>query len=254
MSLKITLLSTAFLIVAGPALAQTAPGTPPSPPQRGGGFERLDTNNDGVITRDEVRAVRTATFTRLDTNRDGSLDRAELTAGRPDAMRDGPQGRTKNMQGRGEGRGGEFLTRADTNNDGNISRAEFDQAISAMQRDKAARGAQQRTAMFERLDANRDGMITRAEADAARAQMEQRRPPQDPEGMGAAGRRMGERPGMTNPDADNDGKITLAEWLARPDPMFDRGDTNNDGRLTREEAAAATRAGRGEGRRPTRPW
>lgn len=243
MTLKLTILSAAFIAITAPAFAQTTPTAPTTPPSpRGGGFERLDTNNDGAITREEVRTARTAAFTRLDTNRDASLDRAEIMAGRGAPMR-GDDARSKRGSD-GAGRGGEMLMRADTNNDGNVTRAEFDTALAGAQAQRASKAREKAQEMFMRLDANRDGTITRAEADAARATMQSNRR----EG------RQSPRQGMTNPDTNNDGKVSLAEWLARPDPMFDRGDANNDGRLTREEAATATRMGRGEGRRPMRPW
>jgi Ca2+-binding EF-hand superfamily protein len=245
MTIKSVLLSSAFFLMSAPAFAQTnpMPNAPTTPPARAGGFERLDANNDGAITRDEVRTARTAAFTRLDVNRDTFLDRVEMMAGRPMVERRGDgqsMGRPE-----GKGRAGEMLTRADTNNDGNVTRAEFDAALAAAQNQRAAKARERGQELFARLDTNRDGMITRVEADAARSAMQERRPDNA----------RGQRSGMTNPDTNNDGKITLVEWLARPDPMFDRGDANNDGRLTREEAAAAVRAGRGDGKgRPSRPW
>ncbi len=45
-------------------------------------IERLDTNHDGMISRDEYRAQVAERFDRLDTNHDGFLDQAEMTAGR----------------------------------------------------------------------------------------------------------------------------------------------------------------------------
>jgi Ca2+-binding EF-hand superfamily protein len=45
-------------------------------------FERLDTNHDGMVSRDEYRAQVAERFDRLDTNHDGFLDQAEMTAGR----------------------------------------------------------------------------------------------------------------------------------------------------------------------------
>ena len=56
-----------------------------------------------------------------------------------------------------------------------------------------------------------------------------------------------------NLDTNNDQRVSLGEWLARPNPLFERGDANKDGRVTREEAAAIVRQGRGEGGRNQRP-
>lgn len=58
-----------------------------------------------------------------------------------------------------------------------------------------------------------------------------------------------------NPDADNDGKVTLAEFRAsatkRQDHMFARLDANKDGKIDQAEADAAgkTREDGGPGRR-----
>lgn len=55
-----------------------------------------------------------------------------------------------------------------------------------------------------------------------------------------------------NPDADRDGKVTLAEFKAsnaqRQDRMFARMDTNKDGRITQAEADAAAKAAEAAGR------
>ena len=58
-------------------------------------LKRLDTNNDGKISREEMRAEADKRFDRLDTNKDGFIDQAELQAGR-DRMK----------ERRGPGRGG----------------------------------------------------------------------------------------------------------------------------------------------------
>ena len=62
-------------------------GAPPSPggdargPHRHGDwFAKLDTNHDGRISREEMRAEADKHFDKLDTNHDGFLDKAELEA------------------------------------------------------------------------------------------------------------------------------------------------------------------------------
>jgi Ca2+-binding EF-hand superfamily protein len=260
MTIKSLLITTAFFALAGPAFAQQTPmpGQPMPPPQQGGRpgpFERLDTNNDGVITREEIRILRTATFTRLDTNRDGFLAQDEMAAGMA-AMRRGsgeeagrPQAGTEggpDSGPRGGHRGGPNLASADTNRDGAVSRAEFDAAISANQARRNAEAGANRDRLFAALDANRDGSLSSAEMAAAPARHKGNRGG----GMGP----MRDGGGRPNLDTNNDQKVSLAEWLARPEPLFDRGDANNDGRVTREEAAALVRQGRGGDGRPSRPW
>src|SRR5262249_16946312 len=130
----------------------------------GGMVFRSDANSDGVVTRAEFDASRTAEFTRLDADSNGQVTREERRA----AFRAMRENRPQNAQG--ERRRG--LDRVDANSDGNISREEF-----------LARPAQH----FERLDANKNGVIEVSE----RPQPRQR----------GEGRREGNQ-GWTNPDTD----------------------------------------------------
>jgi hypothetical protein len=67
-----------------------ADGASPPPPAAGPGgrgfggrmFARLDTNSDGVIDREEYRALAAQRFDRMDTNKDGKIDAAERQAAR----------------------------------------------------------------------------------------------------------------------------------------------------------------------------
>jgi Ca2+-binding EF-hand superfamily protein len=250
MSLKTIALTSFFLIAASPALAQQADTQQmaqamPQQGQRPNPFDRLDTNRDGVITREEVRAVRTQSFNRLDTNRDTFLVREEMAAGQTQ-MGGRRQGDNPPEQRRG---GGSALANADTNQDGMISRAEFDAAMNARQvRQDRERGAN-RERIFAGLDTDRNGSLSQAELAAVMARRGAKKGPEMQRPM-----QQGQMGQMRSPDTDNDGKVSITEWLARPDPLFDRGDANNDGRLTREEAAAVVREGRGPGGRPNRPW
>lgn len=106
-----------------------------------GGFERADANDDGNITREEFLARPTAMFDRLDANDNGVIEASER-----------PQRRERGAQD-GERRQRADRPNPDANGDGSFSQAEF-----------TAMGA----GMFERLDANSDGRVTQEEAQAAR--------------------------------------------------------------------------------------
>lgn len=112
-------------ILAAPAFAQDAA------PQRGAGMlERLDTNHDGVITKDEFNADIAERFTKLDTNKDGKLSEEERAAG------------GRGMGGRGmtgdvtladmQAMAGKRFDRLDANHDGKIDQAERDAMMARM--------------------------------------------------------------------------------------------------------------------------
>ncbi|HEX8620648.1 MAG TPA: EF-hand domain-containing protein [Allosphingosinicella sp.] len=134
-------------------------------------FERADSNRDGFVTQDEVRARAEARraqrqerrgerleqrFEALDANHDGSISRAEFNA-RP-ALRGGER-RGRRFARRGGrsammgGFGGRAFAMMDLDRDGRVALAEAERA--ALQR-------------FDRVDANRDGTISLDERQAAR--------------------------------------------------------------------------------------
>lgn len=210
--LSTLLLSGAAVLVAAPALAQTA-GTPPP---RVNPFDQIDLNRDGVITLEEAAQARAAAFVRLDANRDGWLSREEMASER--RMQGGGPDRPQRRSGR---------PNPDANGDGTVTRAEWDAAIAT----RGAEASRRAGEMFARLDTNNDGQLGQAELQAQRANRAEHR-----------GRRQErrERPRM---DTNNDGQISRAEWLAVPDRMHERADANRDGRVTREEAESAWRRG-----------
>ncbi|MGE0128695.1 MAG: EF-hand domain-containing protein [Blastocatellales bacterium] len=118
------------------AIAQSPQG-PRGARQRGGHqggkkMKRMDTNNDGAISRDEWKG-KPRVFDKIDKNNDGSLSRGESTIA-------------------GHNRGGRHLKQMDTNNDRQISRDEWKGGDEA----------------FSQLDANNDGVISREELKARR--------------------------------------------------------------------------------------
>ena len=112
--------------------------------------------------------------------------------------------------------------RADTNGDGFVSKEEF---------------AAGRNAMFAKLDANGDGSVDQAEIDKAREAWHQRKADQaNAEGATQADKPKREHKGfLARIDADNDGKVTTAEFAAAGDKMFAKFDANGDGKLAQDE-------------------
>jgi Ca2+-binding EF-hand superfamily protein len=128
----------------------------------------------------------------------------------------------------------EHFTRMDANHDGYVTRDEM-RGMRGERRAKrmAMRGAAPdaaRGGAFERLDANRDNMISREEFASHRALRADH--------AGKGGQRMamrGHATMMRRADADNDGRVSLAEAQAAAVQHFDKVDLNHDGRITPEE-------------------
>jgi hypothetical protein len=123
-------------------------------------------------------------------------------------------------QGPGGG-GAQFWTNADANKDGAVTKAEFD----------AARGAR-----FTTQDANKDGFLVQAEMAPPPGAGG---PPPGGGGGGGFGMRA---------DADGDGKISKAEYLAGGTMQWDRADANKDGKVDKAEIASMPQFGPGGGR------
>lgn len=153
-------LTSLFLLAAGPALAQ-APAAPPKepPPQVDPvtTIVRIDTNHDGAASREEWVAYgnHDAGFTAIDTDHDGRLTVAELRAFRAkvaktDAERDALKAENPKFDP------DITIRMADTNRDGVVSEEEW-----------IAYGAHG-GAGFSAIDANHDGRITVEELTAFR--------------------------------------------------------------------------------------
>jgi Ca2+-binding EF-hand superfamily protein len=200
-------------------------------------FNERDTNRDGVISGNEVRAsVRTSTaaedarrreataIAAMDTDRDGAITRAEWR-GSPegfrvqDANRDGvlsggevpaaaPPVPTEETARRREAT---RFAGMDTDTDGVITRAEW-------------RGG---TQSFRQHDTNRDGVLSGAEVRDTDAQ--------NPALTAEETRRreaIAER--FTRADRNRDGRIAKDEWMGNAG-AFSRMDRNTDGNVSREE-------------------
>lgn len=102
-----------------------------------------------------------------------------------------------------------IFDKADTNGDGVITREEFHAA---------------RERMFVRLDRNGDGYIDK---DDMSGRLTGRQKTQE---------RLAEL--VTQLDRDDDGRVSKAEFVDGPTPLFDRADTDHNGELSKEEVAA----------------
>ena len=116
----------------------------------------------------------------------------------------------------------------------------------------AARAVTQRqpdpTRIFDSADTDGDGVITREEFHAARERAFTRFDRNDdgyideddaPSRLGArhaAKDRLAQL--VAQLDKDGDGRISRAEFVDGPTPLFDRADTDHNGELSREEVAA----------------
>lgn len=107
-------------------------------------IDRLDTDGDGIVSRDEIAAARQRLFERLDANGDGNLDAGEI-----EALRDAIMDRAVAMQARL----GSQLRRLDANGDGTVSAEEF----------------RTRTLLFDLADRDGDGRLSPAEFSVIRS-------------------------------------------------------------------------------------
>lgn len=159
-----------------------------------------------------------------DANGDGALTKAEVTAGLDKAF-----------------------AKLDANRDGQVTQEER-QALRQMRLDDR----------FAKLDTDRNGQISKAEFQAARdARKEARKDLRGERRGDQVGRHGGHHGhhgrgggmglmGGRGADADKNGVLTRAEFMARPMAMFDRADANKDGKMTADEMKAA-RPARGMG-------
>ena len=122
--LKLLVIPAVALLIASPALA--APGDTPSPapntdrPSRANsGIMRYDTNKDGVVDRAEWKAGQEARFKRLDANNDGKLTQDELFARTPAV------GNSVLPSDRQVERQSAYFQRVDANKDGVVTLEEF---------------------------------------------------------------------------------------------------------------------------------
>jgi Ca2+-binding EF-hand superfamily protein len=205
-------------------------------------FKLADANNDGQISQKEATDAGNGLvggfFFRADTNGDGIVTREELRAARQELLNEKPVLRMFAQQMRAErnapgihpvnaantapntapnaGRG--VLSLVDTNNDGNIQANEVRQMVQTSVQ-----------SLYAAADTNRDGQLSPAEVNAAI--------------VGAA--KSVAQAAFQKADADGNGQLSEVEFdKAITEPahaVFQAMDLNHDGQLSPQEAQAARR-------------
>ena len=167
-----------------------------------------------------------------------------------------------------QGHVAQMFARVDANHDGVITKAETDAAHQAMAAKRQSRQGDHAmgkmgamgamggmhhdpAAAFDRIDANHDGTISRAEFVAAHAKREQKMG--DMKGMGGMDGMRQMHGGMADrifekSDTNHDGRVTQAEAQAEAFAHFDMMDANHDGRVTSDERKAARQMMQHKGR------
>ncbi len=143
--MKVVIFLTASALAAASFLVLADPGAKGGPGHMAERLKAADTNGDGMISRDEAKALPMIAkhFDEIDTNRDGQITADEL--------------RAFHQQHRAAA-AAEHFKRLDKDGDGRISRAE------------AQAGAPRLFAHFDQIDTNGDGFITPEELKAAHQQ------------------------------------------------------------------------------------
>jgi Ca2+-binding EF-hand superfamily protein len=183
--MKKTIAISILTALSGIAVASAQPDDANGDRECGGGasahhFEKLDTNGDKVVTRDELLSGVTKHFDLADANKDGSVTPAERQAAHEKFAAERFMQNDKNKDGALSSdelppQRAKMLEKLDVNKDGKLTKEEF----SAMQAKLAERGAKRHargdkvetradlvahvSERFTKLDTNQDGKLTAEE-------------------------------------------------------------------------------------------
>ena len=149
---KRTLIAALFLV---PALGFAADNTTAPKGGRGSYFNKADADANGTLSRAEVEKSMprlAKKFDQIDTNNDGQLSRDEMKA----AKKIDKHAHKKGNKADRQAKAAERFKHADTDGDGAISRGE------------AGKNAPRLAQKFDAIDANKDGQLTQDELRAYR--------------------------------------------------------------------------------------
>lgn len=134
----------------------------------------------------------------------------------------------------------DHFAKLDANKDGFVTKEEIETGRRAMHEQMADHMKERASSMFDRMDADHDGNISRSEFDRAHSAMAGH--------MGDKRMKMrGMHGGMAEhlfaaADSNNDGRLSQQEATAAAAAHFDKVDANHDGTITPDEMRAAHKA------------
>jgi Ca2+-binding EF-hand superfamily protein len=172
-TLTTTILTSAALATAAPALAQQSDAETDMPDFCETAFMPADQNKDGFMSEQEIKDARDAEFAALDLNKDGSVDREEMTncignaqkeqqAAMDTSQTDGTSRDWSNLDTGGKSEMSVEEWQSMTNKIWKSDDSGMKSAVSE-DTDDAERFAKTAVERFQMYDGNGDGVVTQAE-------------------------------------------------------------------------------------------
>lgn len=203
-----TLIAICFLLMSSNVIAQ---GERPNPAEL---IKKLDKNQDGMLSKDELPAGAWERLSRLDKNKDGKITKEEVSAVRSGTMgeKGGNAGKASTAEQRGQ-----FFQRMDKNSDGKLAKSEV---------------PEQFWEKLSKADQNGDDFVSKRELEAASQMMQSRQRNGRGGPTGAAGV-------ISSFDENEDGKLAQSEVSAGMWAKISKLDTDKDGGVSRAELGKA---------------